>query len=65
MEGGDDEDFRIGLHGRYSHARAYIDRAAEVAGFAAPHIGQAVLRKEFDQPVNGYVVLAHRPETAL
>ncbi len=62
LEAGSEEDFRIGLHGRYSHARAYIDRAAAASGFTAPDVEQAVLRKEFDNPVHGYLVLARRPE---
>jgi predicted TPR repeat methyltransferase len=60
-DGSADEDFRIRLHGRYSHARSYVQRALEAAGFAAPHIDPAVLRKEFDEPVHGYIVLARLP----
>jgi predicted TPR repeat methyltransferase len=61
LDGSAHEDFRIRLHGRYSHARSYVERALECAGFAAPHIDPAVLRKEFDEPVHGFIVLAELP----
>jgi predicted TPR repeat methyltransferase len=62
LDGGPDEDHRIRLHGRYSHARRYVERAVESAGFAPPLIDPAVLRKEFGEPVHGYIVMARLPE---
>ena len=56
------EDFRIQMHGRYSHARAYIERVVRDAGFAMSQIDSAILRKEFDEPVHGFVVLARMAE---
>jgi predicted TPR repeat methyltransferase len=61
LDAGVNEDFRIRLHGRYSHARSYVERAVRAAGFDAPQIDPAVLRKEFDEPVHGYIVLTRLP----
>jgi predicted TPR repeat methyltransferase len=57
LDGGE-EDFRIQLHGRYSHALAYLERTVVGAGFGVPQIEAVILRKEFAEPVHGYVVLA-------
>jgi predicted TPR repeat methyltransferase len=54
-----DADSRLQYHGRYSHARAYVDRALADAGFD-PAINQAQLRMEAGSPVAGLVVLARR-----
>jgi predicted TPR repeat methyltransferase len=61
LDASSDENFRIRLHGRYSHARCYVVRVLECAGFAPPHIDPAVLRKEFGQPVHGYIVMTQLP----
>jgi predicted TPR repeat methyltransferase len=63
LDGAPDEDYRIRLHGRYSHARSYVERAVEGAGFAPPMVDPAVLRKELGEPVHGYLVTARLPET--
>jgi predicted TPR repeat methyltransferase len=49
-------DFEIHMHGRYSHARNYLERTLRGAGFETPQIEPAVLRKEFEQPVHGFIV---------
>lgn len=51
---------RINPHGRYSHSRAYLQRALSSAGFRALAIEPAVLRKEGGNPVAGLVVTARR-----
>lgn len=51
-------DFRINPHGRYSHSRAYVTEALQLAGFAPPCIDDAVLRMESGNPVAGLVVAA-------
>ena len=58
LEPASGEDFRLQTHGRYSHARSYLERDLAAAGFAVPQIESAVLRTEFDQPVHGFVVFA-------
>ena len=54
-------DFRINPHGRYSHSESYLRRVLADAGFAAVTVSPAVLRTEFQQPVNGWVVRAQVP----
>ena len=55
-EGGDAE-FTIGTHGRYSHARNYVDRVLTGAGLR-PEIVRAELRMESGLPVAGLAVRA-------
>jgi predicted TPR repeat methyltransferase len=54
------ESFRLGEHGRYAHAKAYIEQVMADAGFAAPVIETAVLRQELGKPVEGYIVAGRR-----
>ena len=53
----DDADFRLELHGRYSHRDEYVLRVLEEAGLSA-HIQRAELRTEAGEPVAGLVVRA-------
>ena len=53
----DDADFRLELHGRYSHRDEYVFRVLEEAGLSA-HIQRAELRTEAGEPVAGLVVRA-------
>ncbi len=53
----DGADFRLELHGRYSHSREYVLGVLGEAGLSA-HIRQANLRMEAGEPVAGLVVLA-------
>jgi predicted TPR repeat methyltransferase len=50
-----DVDFRLEWHGRYSHARAYVERSLAVAGLR-PTFAEAELRMEAGAPVSGLVV---------
>ena len=50
-------DFRLELHGRYSHSDEYVHRVLEDAGLSG-HIQQAHLRTEAGEPVAGLVVRA-------
>jgi predicted TPR repeat methyltransferase len=50
------EYFQLGRHGRYSHARPYLERVMTEAGFGPPGIDAVVLRQELGQPVRGYLV---------
>ncbi len=52
-----DADFRLELHGRYSHSREYVLTVLEEAGLSA-HIQRADLRMEAGEPVAGLVVRA-------
>lgn len=46
---------------RFAHSRAYLVEVLAAAGFAAPRIGDAVLRKDRGEDVHGLVVLAGGP----
>ena len=52
------EDFRLNLHGRYSHTEAYISKTLIDAGFRIHCIETAALRKEGYDKVAGLVVTA-------
>ena len=47
--------------GRYAHQRSHIQALCEAAGFAPIDIEDTVLRYENAEPVNGFVVTAHKP----
>lgn len=53
-------DFTLNPHGRYSHSRAYAERAARNAGLAIGAPEAVVLRQEIRRPVEGLVFVAHR-----
>jgi len=54
------ECFRLGIHGRYAHAKPYLERVLSDAGFEPPGIETVVLRRELGQPVEGYLVSGRR-----
>lgn len=55
--------YRIHPDGRYMHAESYVRKSLAAAGFAAPVIEGAFLRREGDAYVRGLVVLARtKPE---
>jgi len=53
--------FRLQIHGRYAHTRAYVDATFTQAGFAAPQIIDVHLRMENGLPVAGLLVTCLRP----
>jgi predicted TPR repeat methyltransferase len=53
-------DYRLELHGRYVHARSYVERLLDNAGLAST-IAEADLRMESGTPVAGLVVRATKP----
>lgn len=52
----DAQTYRIQPHGRYGHARAYVEAVLSSAGFGAIEAVSAVLRRELGAPVEGWVV---------
>jgi len=58
--GSDVGEFRLEMHGRYSHAQAYVEEVLSTAGFMA-EIRHAELRMEAGVPVAGLVVFASHP----
>ena len=58
--GEDNIDYRLELHGRYSHSRAYVKRVLAHSGLSV-EAGSADLRNEAGAPVAGLVVQARKP----
>ena len=58
-----DVDYRLELHGRYSHARAYVERLLALSGLQ-PEIAHAELRMEAGAPVPGLVIRATKSAAA-
>jgi predicted TPR repeat methyltransferase len=58
-----DVGYRLELHGRYSHCRAYVQRLLVGAGFR-PEIAEDDLRQESGAPVAGLVVRATKCDRA-
>jgi len=58
--GGDNIDYRLELHGRYSHSLAYVNRVLAQSGLTAD-ADSAELRNEAGVPVAGLVVRATKP----
>jgi predicted TPR repeat methyltransferase len=54
----DVDTYRLQPHGRYSHARAYVQGVLAGAGFEAMHVIPAVLRRELGRDVEGWVFRA-------
>ncbi|MCM5680913.1 tetratricopeptide repeat protein [Schlegelella sp. S2-27] len=52
------EGFHLNPHGRYSHARDYVRRVLQQAGFEVLAIEAEPLRNENGKPVDGWVVAA-------
>jgi len=46
--------------GRYAHGRAYLRKALTKAGLALASAEETVLRKEYEEPVKGLVIVARR-----
>jgi predicted TPR repeat methyltransferase len=59
VDGKADVDYRLELHGRYSHARAYVERLLALSGLQ-PEMAHAELRMEAGAPVPGLVIRATR-----
>jgi predicted TPR repeat methyltransferase len=53
------QDYRLELHGRYTHAQPYVERLLTAAGLT-PEIAPAELRMESGTPVAGLVVRARK-----
>jgi predicted TPR repeat methyltransferase len=58
--GEDDVDYRLEMHGRYSHGLAYVSRVLDQSGLTSD-VEFAELRTEAGSPVAGLVVRANKP----
>ena len=52
------QDYQLHIHGRYSHARSYVERVLLAHGFAIRTIDEEVLRQELIESVHGWIVTA-------
>lgn len=57
------KDYQLHIHGRYSHAKAYVLGQLAARGFAVISIEQHVLRQELIESVQGWIVTAQRLDT--
>ena len=57
-----DVDYRLELHGRYSHSRVYVEQLLALSGLR-PEIAHAALRMEAGAPVAGLVIRATKSVT--
>ena len=55
------EPFALRPHGRYQHARRYVEEMLAAAGLDVISIATDTLRHERQDPVTGYIVVAVRP----
>lgn len=58
------EDYHLGVHGRYSHNRRYIERCSAIAGMAIESLNQEILRNESAENVHGFLVTTSKPARA-
>ncbi|MFZ4700607.1 MAG: tetratricopeptide repeat protein [Candidatus Methylumidiphilus sp.] len=52
------EDFKLNIHGRYSHVQSHVEQVLAQSGFRICLLENEVLRKESGQPVVGILVAA-------
>jgi predicted TPR repeat methyltransferase len=57
---GDAADYRLQHHGRYAHARPYLEAMLGQAGFRILRLDREVLRSEDGEPVAGWLVAAQK-----
>ena len=60
----DEADMVLRPTNRYAHKQSHIEVLCRAAGFDGVAIRDTALRVEKDQPVNGFVVTAHKPTPA-
>ena len=56
----ENRDFVLAATGRYQQSRAYIGKLSQHFGFIEVHFTPIHVRKEQDQPVNGYIYLLRK-----
>jgi predicted TPR repeat methyltransferase len=54
------DDFRLEVHGRYSHRESYVRRAMESNGLECLRLAGIVLREERDTDVNGLLMVSRK-----
>jgi len=59
-EQSDQQEYRLEITGRYTHASGYINRLAASNDFLVRDMAETQIRVERERPVNGYLVLWQR-----
>jgi predicted TPR repeat methyltransferase len=57
VEAGAGDRYTLQRNARFAHAKSYLDRLADIFGFAELSNARIVVRTEADQPVPGYLIL--------
>jgi predicted TPR repeat methyltransferase len=60
LESGAGEEYRLQQHGRYAHNETYVRNALATANFTVEALNFEAFRKERDQDVPGFLVVARR-----
>ena len=60
LEGGASEEYRLQEHGRYAHNESYVREALSAANFSVESLNFEAFRKEREQDVPGFLVVARR-----
>jgi predicted TPR repeat methyltransferase len=58
---GDEAPYRLQTHGRYAHARAYVEASLAEANLPLVELKGVVLRNEAGKDVHGWLVTARKP----
>lgn len=58
-----DRGYELQTHGRYAHARKYVEKQVAEAGLELVGIAEEIIRNEFKQPVPGWLVSALKPRS--
>ncbi len=58
---GADTGYKLTASGRYMHHQHYIQQCANQVGFIIVSCEHAILRSEYDQSIEGFVVLVRKP----
>ncbi|MEP7706715.1 tetratricopeptide repeat protein [Paraglaciecola sp. 25GB23A] len=53
-------EYKLEVHGRYTHTQSYIEKNIKEANLILVSLEQAVLRKELEKQVNGWIVTAKK-----
>jgi predicted TPR repeat methyltransferase len=62
VEQGDGRDFVLGKSGRYAHSVEYLQHLAGEAGLTVRAARETVLRQDFGQDVQGWLLALQRME---
>ncbi len=57
---GGNKEFALGVSGRYQHSQAYIEHLCTDFNFEINYLTQATIRKQNNQPIDGYICLLQK-----